>query len=253
MSSSGAGRPSVAPDFGPLASTYDQPRPVDANWLELLDVLVDAGDLAGRRLLDVGSGTGRLAAALADRGARVWGVDTSQEMLAVARASAKGHVGFKHGNAERLPFKDAWFERVVFRLVVHLVDRPKAFSEATRVLAPDGRIVVATFDPEHFSRFWLNAIFPSIEQIDRERFPEPEALADDLATAGFDALTVRCLHQEARLGRTEALERIRGGDISTLHLLTAGELETGLARAETELPAEVRTELRWIVVTGRRP
>ena len=36
--------------------------------------------------------------------------------------------------AERLPFKDGWFERAVMWLVVHLVDRPQAFAEARRVL-----------------------------------------------------------------------------------------------------------------------
>ena len=69
MSFSGAGSP-AAPDYGPLAESYDRLRPADANWHELLDVLVEEGDLAGRRILDVGCGTGRLAAALAERGAR---------------------------------------------------------------------------------------------------------------------------------------------------------------------------------------
>ena len=42
--------------------------------------------------------------------------------------------------AEQLPFKDGWFERALMWLVVHLVDRPRAFGEAARVLAPDGRL-----------------------------------------------------------------------------------------------------------------
>ena len=53
------------PDFGRLASSYDRLRPTDESWLELLDVLVREGDLVGRRVLDVGCGTGRLSAAFA--------------------------------------------------------------------------------------------------------------------------------------------------------------------------------------------
>jgi ubiquinone/menaquinone biosynthesis C-methylase UbiE len=242
-----------APDFGPLAETYDRLRPVDDNWWEVVDVLVADGDLAGRRVLDVGCGTGLLADALAKRGARVWGVDTSPEMLARARAHAGKRVGFKLGPAEALPFKDAWFERAVLRLVVHLVDRPRALTELARVLHPGGRAVIATFAPEHFERFWLTQVFPAIAEIDRKRFPSPDQLADELATAGFTRVRTRRLRQETRLAREDALERIRGRYISTLRLLDDEALAAGLARAERELPAEVESQLEWAIVSAELP
>ena len=92
----------------------------------------------GERVLDVGCGTGRLATELAKRGARVWGIDPSEEMLTQARSNAAGTVAFKRGKAEAMPFKDGWFDRAVFRLVVHLLDRRRAFTEIARVLAPRG-------------------------------------------------------------------------------------------------------------------
>jgi ubiquinone/menaquinone biosynthesis C-methylase UbiE len=55
-------------------------------------------------VLDVGCGTGRLEAALADR-AKVWGVDAEPAMLEVARANVPGGT-FKEARAEELPFKD---------------------------------------------------------------------------------------------------------------------------------------------------
>src|SRR5215210_8056241 len=156
MSSSEVGSARARPpDFGPLAETYDRLRPVDAGWWELFELLVELGRLEGRRVLDVGCGTGTLTSALAERGARVWGVDPSEEMLVLARQRAGRRIGLRLGRAEELPFKDAWFERAVLRLVVHLVDRALALPELARVLAPGGRVVLATFDPSHFEGFWL--------------------------------------------------------------------------------------------------
>jgi ubiquinone/menaquinone biosynthesis C-methylase UbiE len=242
-----------APDFGPLAETYDRLRPADDNWWEVVDLLVIEGDLAGRRVLDVGCGTGLLADALGQRGARVWGMDASPEMLAQARAHAGKRVGFKLGRAEALPFKDAWFDRAVLRLVVHLVDRAQALPELARVLRPDGRAVIATFAPEHFEWFWLTKVFPEVAAIDRKRFPSPEQLADELVSAGFSAVRTRRLRQETRLTREEALERIRGRYISTLRLLDDEAFAAGLARAERELPAEIVSRLEWAIATADLP
>lgn len=235
-------------DFGPLAATYDELRPADANWWELFELLVREGDLVGRRVLDVGCGTGRVAAALQERGSRVWGVEPSPEMA--ARARERG-VNVKIARAEQLPFKEGWFERAVLWLVAHLIDRPAVFAELARVLSPDGRIAIATFDPAHFERYYLNRLFPSLEGLDRERFPEPGTLAAELEAAGFAARLIP-LSQRGEVGRHEALERIRGRFISTLRLLDEDEFERGLARAERELPERIGYELEWVVAVAMR-
>jgi SAM-dependent methyltransferase len=203
-------------------------------------------------VLEVGCGTGRLAAALAERGARVWGVDPSADMLAQARAAAGKRVGFKQGRAEALPFKDGWFERAVLRLVVHLVDRERALPELARVVAPGGQAVIATFVPEHFDHYWLTAPFPQIAEIDRARFPEPATLAAELGDAGFDPVRTRTLTQRVRLSRDDALERIRGRYISTLRLLDEETVAAGLVRAERELPEEIESVLEWAIVSADR-
>jgi ubiquinone/menaquinone biosynthesis C-methylase UbiE len=202
----------------------------------------------GKRVLDVGCGTGRLAAALHDRGSRVWGVDPSPEMVQAARNRG---VNAKVARAEQLPFKEGWFERAVLWLTVHLLDRPRAFAELRRVLGVDARVVIATFDPSHFDRFWLNEIFPSLERIDRERFPTEDELAQELVASGFEPRVVR-LGQRAEISREAALERIRGRYISTLELLSYEEYRSGLERAERELPNEIAYALEWLVVIAVR-
>ena len=127
------------------------------------DALVTEGDLRGRRVLAVGCGTGTLAQALAERAVcRVWGVDSSEELLAVARANVPG-VRFKQARPEQLPFKDGWFERVVLQMTPPLVDRPRVLAECRRVLGAGGRIAVAVANPD------------------------PAELEDELVAAGFVA------------------------------------------------------------------
>jgi ubiquinone/menaquinone biosynthesis C-methylase UbiE len=213
-----------------------------------VDVLVREGDLTGRRLLDVGCGTGRLAAELRERGNRVWGIDASPEMVAAAKARG---VNAKVARAERLPFKEGWFERAVLWLSVHLVDRPQAFGELHRVLAPAGLALIATFDPSHFDRFWLNAIFPSLERIDRERFPTASQLEQELFAAALEPRISR-VSQQAEITRAAALERIRGRYISTLELLSDEEYRAGLERAERQLPERIEYALEWLVVVAVR-
>lgn len=239
------------PDFGGRAARYDALRPQDAAWWERFEALVREGDLRGRRVLDVGCGTGALAAALVERAyAKVWGIDSSPEMLAVARARGITGAGFRDARAEALPFRDGWFERATMSLVVHLVDRPAAFAEAGRVLAADGRLAIATFAHSHFDTYWLNPWFPSIEELDRARFPTERELRDELGAAGFGEARCVALRHDETVTREDALQRIRGRHISTFDLLPPSELAEGTARAERELPERVEIRLDQLVVVA---
>lgn len=93
--------------------------------------------LQGRTVLDVGTGTGRGAIALARRGAVVTGVDASAEMLEVARrraAEAGVEVTFSREDAHRLPFDDGAFDAVIcLRVLMHTPDWRQSLSELCRV------------------------------------------------------------------------------------------------------------------------
>jgi SAM-dependent methyltransferase len=239
------------PDFGARARIYDTLRPTDAAWWEAFAAMVELGDLRGRRVLDVGCGTGRLLAALVSEAhAKAWGIDGSAEMVAVAREMLPAGVGVRQGTAEQLPFRDGWFDRVTMSLVLHLVDRPLALAEARRVVPDDGRIAISTFHPDHFETYWLQPFFPSIRTIDAARFPRPDEMERELTVAGFPHIEMRRLTAESELSREEALARIRGRHISTFDLLGTEEFAEGTARAERELPDRVVSRLDRLVVVG---
>jgi ubiquinone/menaquinone biosynthesis C-methylase UbiE len=106
----------------------------------------------GERVLDVGSGPGLLACAIAERVAptgTVAGVDISEPLLAWARA--QGPVGlsvdYRHGDATSLPFAAASFDAVLSTQVLEYVaDVDAAIAELARVVRPGGRILVLDTD-----------------------------------------------------------------------------------------------------------
>ncbi len=95
--------------------------------------------VAGKRILDVGTGTGRAAIALARRGAVVTGVDASAEMLQVAERRARDNsvrVTFAKGDAHALDFPDGSFDAVVcLRVLMHTPDWRRSLRELCRVSA----------------------------------------------------------------------------------------------------------------------
>ena len=83
-------------------------------------------------------------------------------------------------------------------------------------------------------------------------FPTPQRSSPALTAAGFAEPETRRLTLTKTLTREEALGRLRGRFISTLHLLTEEELAAGIAAAE-RLPDRFETTLDWLVLAAEKP
>jgi len=134
---------------------------------ELASHLVQfVGVIDGDDVLDVGSGTGSLAAAVSTvaPSSRIVGIDRSEPYVAVARARHQSHrTRFAVGDAQRLPFDDANFDRTLSLLILNFVPDPeKALTEMIRVTRPGGTVAAAVWDyaegMEMLRVFWDEAI-----------------------------------------------------------------------------------------------
>jgi SAM-dependent methyltransferase len=112
-------------------------------------MLALAGDVAGRRILDAGCGSGPLFAALRDRGAVVTGIDKSAGMLELARRRLGDDADLRVAElGSLLPFPDGTFDDVTASLVLHyLEDWGPALAELRRVLKPGGRLIASVDHP----------------------------------------------------------------------------------------------------------
>lgn len=130
-----------AGEWDQLRSWLSPAQAVEAALLESLE-----GEAVGR-LLDVGTGTGRIAELLAGRSDHTVALDKSTEMLRLARARLQGFppqlVELVQGDFASLPFGSEEFDTVVLHQVLHYAQDPaKALAEAARVCRPGGRIAV---------------------------------------------------------------------------------------------------------------
>jgi ubiquinone/menaquinone biosynthesis C-methylase UbiE len=132
------------------------------------------------RLLDVGGGTGRVTSFLAEHVTQACVVDASMGMLLQARE--KGLCAYQ-GEAERLPFSDGSFDRIlIVDAFHHFRDWPWAAAELMRVLNCGGRIVVEEPD----IRYGAVKVIAFVERLllMRSRFYAPVDLAELFGSAG---------------------------------------------------------------------
>ncbi|MFN7056902.1 ArsR/SmtB family transcription factor [Hyphomonas sp.] len=137
--------------FSSVAETWDTVRalhyPNEAIESALLDL---AGPGPFGRMIDFGTGTGRMLALFAPHVTEAEGIDFSHRMLTVARSNLEAagvrNARVRFGDVSAVPFEAASADLVIIHQVLHFLDAPgDAIAEAARVLAPGGRLLVIDF------------------------------------------------------------------------------------------------------------
>jgi len=139
----------IAAAYNDWAETYDgvpnRTRDLAAEALRQVDL-----NLAGRKVIEVGCGTGRNTAWLAERAAEIVGVDFSEAMLARAKARVNNsRVRFiQHDVRAAWPLADASADVVIAMLILeHVEHLEMVFAEAARVLNSDGQFLLCELHP----------------------------------------------------------------------------------------------------------
>jgi len=155
-------------------------------------MLVEQAELAdGHRVLEIGSGTGNLTirAKRSRPRADVIGVDPDPLALARARRKLHGQAGirFDHGYAQKLPYADGEFDRVLSSLMLHHLDsetKAAAAAEVFRVLRPGGRLHLVDADAEAAEHDGRVARFVARRQHTAAHFAD--SIPEVLGAAGFN-------------------------------------------------------------------
>ena len=168
--------------FTEIADYYDEMNDIMSmgmvqGWHRFM--MKKAGDIAGGRCLDVGTGTGEIAfhvARKAGAGSEVYGVDITPRMLELAEQKEKGldlpvKIRWEVGDALDLSFEDGTFDLVTSGYMLrNVTDIQKAVSEMHRVLRPGGRVVVAELSKpkNRVVRYFYNIYMKRVKRFGRK-------------------------------------------------------------------------------------
>ncbi len=175
-------------------------------WAERLLRQLEASE--GSRLLDLACGTGILARTLAKQrpDLELYGLDLSEDMLAVARKQSST-VHWLNGHALHLPWPDGFFQRIACQQGLQFVpQRPAVLDEIHRVLQPGGQLVAACWQTVADNGAYAALLawsrrhdFQGLAEFIEQIFSWPaERLAPALEDAGFHPVAVQVEKMETR-------------------------------------------------------
>ena len=176
-------------------------------------------DLAGRTVLDAGCGTGAVARASQERGARVVALDRSVAMLRGARGAPLTAVA---GDVLNLPFGNQAFDAVTAGFVINQVRPATGLAELARIIRPGGAVLASTWasrPPDPVKRAmeevllangwtrppWYVSMKSSLEPISGD----PDRLAEAAREAGLTEVRATVLKADLRIGDPEAVVAYR--------------------------------------------
>lgn len=219
-------------NYDDIAEVYDR-RYERSDYSPVLRLLLDFVR-GGKRLLEIGCGTGQWVSKLAEAGYGIVGLDPSRNMLKTAMEKL-WQPELIQGRAESIPFGTGTIDRLFCINAFHHFSQQERFmTEARRVLRSRGGILIIGLDPHTgLDHWWIYDYFPQVIDIDRRRYPSAMSLRKAMRENGFiNCNTIEALHMPVKLSARSALQsgRLEKTTTSQLTILTDEEYNEGLNR-----------------------
>ncbi|MFY9587624.1 MAG: methyltransferase domain-containing protein [Actinomycetota bacterium] len=196
----------AAEGFSAGAASYQRARPDYPD--EAVAFLAERfGIVAGKRLVDLGAGTGKFTSCLTATGARIVAVEPVEDMRGRIDAGASVHV--VGGTAETIPLRDGCADAVVAAQAFHWFDGPRALAEMHRILVPGGGLGLV-WNARDRSSAWVAEMSDIVDQYGNAiRRHETEEWRDafDGAT-GFSPLEMTPFPNPQEVDEDQVLDRV---------------------------------------------
>ncbi|HVA68065.1 MAG TPA: class I SAM-dependent methyltransferase [Candidatus Binataceae bacterium] len=217
-----------------MPSAYDAGRSyapaVLAFWLGVISRWVPKGTVAD--IVDIGCGTGRYSAALANYfDARVIALDPSEKMLAEARKkAAPPRVHYERASGEALPLRDASVDLAFMSMVFHHLAYPESVArECRRVLRPNGAACLRAGTVERSGSYAYVPFFPGARSILNKSLTSQARIESVFAAAGFCLAGHELVPSQAAENWNAYAQKLAHRADSTLIQVSDREFEQGLA------------------------
>ena len=213
-----------------------------------------------RRILELAAGTGVLTRVLVSEAesSETVATDFNAAMVDLGRRQVP-QATWRQADAMELPFDDGAFDLVACQFgVMFFPDKPAAFAEVSRILAPGGTLMFNTWASLESHQFQaslvaaLTRVFPEDPPTFIAAVPhgyaDPDVVLNDLRAGGFGHVTVETVTLE---GRASSAADIAAGYCNGTPLRAAIEARTDLASATRAITRELEAQLGLGEVTGR--
>lgn len=225
-------------DYSEIAEVYDRVRPGDSPHLEWwFGRIAELGQLGpGKRLIDLGCGTGRWTIPLAERtGCEAVGVDSSPEMLAKAREKDRnGRVTWVEGDVEYLDMIEREScDCALMSLMMHQVyDHLTTLRGVYRILRFGGVLLIRQGTLEQILNDVAHRFFPETVGVDLARTPLRRQIEGWLEKVGFAGIEAELVKQTSYPSNEALLEELQLRVCSVLRMIGEEAFEAGLRRVE---------------------
>lgn len=206
-------------------------------------------------IVDLGTGTGKVAEAIYRKGITVIGLDYSMEMLAWVSKQIKIPIVWVHGDANFVPFPDSTIDKVSARMLLHhLVNPLKAVLECMRILKPGGKLFICEGIAPNKNSFrnWIK--MNQLLEPGRKAF-SPKILDRLLVDAGFTNIKKKII-VTPQLSTKEWLKN--RGDSSRIAKKVM-EMRRNLLKEEKkawnlkEIGDDLLVDVPWLMIVGCKP